>query len=221
MTAANENGELQRKQGIENARHSPTGQKLTRGQFNETTAITSIIKQSIQKTKSFHEKLTDYSHAFARSERFNAMRAEGIIRDIFNERFGKTMNQMREDIIQRENTLPPESKEVALNHAKSIEPMIRDVKTMPFYQAYDCSARNLSKELKISETGAKDFMKEAFHEDTGKELYDWGKDLEAKYHTPVKEAERSERNRRRDNARSKQGSSSQGISSRFRSRKRA
>ena len=99
--------------------------------------------------------------------------------------------------------------------------MIRDGKTMPFYQHYDRSGRNLAKELKISKTGAKEFMKEAFHEDTGKELYDWGKDLEAKYHTPVKEAERAERNRLRDNARSDLSGSSQGISSRFRSRKRA
>lgn len=221
MTAANENGELQRKQGIENARQSITGQKLVRSQFNEGMAITSIIEQNILKRSSFTKKLELYSRSFADSERMNVLQAENTIRDLFKARFGKSMNQMREDIINRENTLPLESKEIALKHAKTIEPMIRDGKTMPFYQAYDRSGRNLAKELKISETGAKDFMKEAFHEDTGKELYDWGKDLEARYHTPVKEAERAERNHQRNNGRSEQNGSSQGISSRFRSRKRA
>ena len=112
MTAANENGELQRKQGIKNARNSFTGEKLVRSQFNEGTAITSIIKQDILKRGSFTKKLKLYRRAFADSERMDEVKAEDIIRDLFKARYGKTMNQMREDIIQRENTLPPESKEV-------------------------------------------------------------------------------------------------------------
>jgi len=93
------------------ARNSFTGKTLTSSQFDEAWAVADIMKRGIGKTGSFREKLTDYAHAFARSEKFDAMKGETIIRDIYAARYGQTMNQTREGYLERENTLRESGKD--------------------------------------------------------------------------------------------------------------
>lgn len=170
------------------ARNSSTGKALTNSQFDEVWSIVGIMKRGIGKTGSFREKLTDYAHAFARSERFDAMRGESIIRDIYSARYGQTMNQTREALLDREKSLQESGKDQALHHARSIEGMIKEGETMPFYRAYDNAALAMAEQHNITESGAKEMMKTAYREIESKELYETGKALEKAHHEPVKEA---------------------------------
>ncbi|MCF6200382.1 MAG: hypothetical protein L3J67_13535 [Hyphomicrobiaceae bacterium] len=172
------------------ARTSFTGKRLTASQFDESWAVAGIIEREIHNSGSFREKLTDYSHAFSRSEKFDQMNGETIIRDIFKSRTGQTMNQMREGLMEREATLRDTGQDQALHHARSIKGMIKDGETMPFYRAYDHAAVQMAQQHNITETGAKTLMKDAFAHAEDRELYEASKELEQQYHTPKREAER-------------------------------
>lgn len=172
------------------ARASFTGKRLTASQFDESWAIAGIMEREISKSGSFREKLTEYSHAFSQSEKFDALKGETIIRDIFKSRTGQTMNQMRKGLKEREVTLRETGQDQALHHAHSIEGMIKDGETMPFYRAYDLAAVQMAQQHNITETGAKTLMKDAFAHAEGRELYEASKELEQKFHTPKREAER-------------------------------
>lgn len=175
------------------ARASFTGKKLTASQFDESWAIAGVMEREISKSGSFREKLTDYSHAFSRSEKFDSLKGETIIRDIFKSRYGQTMNQMREGLVEREVTLRETEQDQALHHACSIEGMIKDGQTMPFYRAYDHAAVQMAQRHNITEAGAKTLMKDAFAHAEGRELYEASKELEQQFHTPKREAERAAR----------------------------
>lgn len=64
---------------------------------------------------------------------------------------------------------------------------------MPFYQAYDRAAVTMARQHGVTEAGAKSMMKEAFEAAESTSLYDHGKTLEARYHSPVREAQRATR----------------------------
>lgn len=182
------------------ARNGFTGKTLTNSQFDEAWANSEVIKRAIDKTGSFIEKLTDYSHAFSRTERFDQLRGESIIRDVFRDRYGQSMKQMRESLLEREATLPENARAKALQQARQIQPLIRDGDTMPFYRAYDVTSDALAGHLQITARGAKELMKSIYKETEGRELYDAGKTWEKTYHEPVKEAARQERAANRNQA---------------------
>ncbi|MEL7029899.1 MAG: hypothetical protein AAGL49_12005 [Pseudomonadota bacterium] len=176
------------------ARESFWSQQLTRNQLDEAWAISGIIRGEIEKTSSFRDKLTDYAHAYARAEKFDALRGEAILRDIYAARYGQSMNQTREGLMAAEENLTRESRaqqahDVALRHANSIGPMIRDGATQPFYLAYDKAAVALAGELKITQSGAKALMKDVYRTAHDRGLYEAGKEVEEAYHRPVREAE--------------------------------
>ena len=47
-------------------RHSSTGEKLSGSQYDESKSVAEIMHRGIRKNGKFREKLTDFSHAFAR-----------------------------------------------------------------------------------------------------------------------------------------------------------
>lgn len=183
-----------------NARESFTGRGLTDSQFEEAWAVTGVMARGIKKTGSFHEKLTDYAHAFARTEKFDTMKGEVILRDLFKARYEQTPNQMREKLLEREKAPSGSVKEEALTYARQIESLIKDGETMPFFRAYDRAASAFADRTGISETGAKKLMQDAYRDVERRELYETGKALESKYHTPKREAERSARETAREAA---------------------
>tara|TARA_R110002072_G_scaffold302883_1_gene489462 strand:+ start:12373 stop:12981 length:609 start_codon:yes stop_codon:yes gene_type:complete len=182
---------------IKEARDSFTGRNLTDSQFDIAVGLAGIIDRHIHKTGSFREPLTDYAHAFARSEKFDAMKGEVIVRDIYAARYGRTMNATREAILENEKNLPETAREQALQAARNIEGLIRDGETMPFYKAYDHEGSNLARSLSITENGAKHLMTESYRAVEGRELYETGKALEEKHHCPKVEAARQEREQER------------------------
>lgn len=171
---------------IAETRQSFTGQTLTEAQFEESWAITGIIERGIRRTGTFKEKLGDYAYAFARTERFDAMKAETIVRDIFKERYGQTMNQMREALMERESGMMETAGAEALGHAQKIERLIKEGDTMPFYRAYDREAAALARNFNITEAGAKSLMKQVYQAAVARDLYEVGKEAEREYHMPKK-----------------------------------
>lgn len=174
---------------IQAARDSFTGRTLTDSQFREAMAITEVIHAEIERSGSFVEKLNDYAHAFARTERFDALRGEKIVRDLYTESRGETMNQTREKLLAAQEALPDGAEGRALARAESICAVIEAKPTQPFYRAYDRAAVSLTKELGITQTFAKTMMKEAYQTVHQRDLYQDGKAAEEAFHKPVREAE--------------------------------
>jgi len=191
---------------VVSARESFSGRLLTDARFGDAMSITGIIEREIKTAGKFKEKTADFAHAFARTEKFDAMKAETIIRDLFRERTGMTMNQMREGLMKREEGLSDDQKHTALSHAKEVGKMIEEGNKMPFHRAFAHQARNLADNLGITDAGAKTLMKEEFKAAQGREFYDWGKEQEKLYYTPQIEAEKQQRKSERDQTRSYQRS---------------
>lgn len=180
------------------ARESFSGRLLTEPQFEEAMAITGIIEREIQRTGTFKEKLGDYAHAFARTEKFEAMKAETILRDLFRERTGRSMNQMREALMAKEERLTPEDRQRGYQFAVGVGDMIRigntaEGRRMTFNRAYAYQAQVFSTELGITDTFAKSVMSAEFKVQRGTEFYDWGKSLEREFYRPQVEADRQRR----------------------------
>lgn len=174
---------------LQAARESFSGKTMTETQLRKTAAIADILHAEIQRSGSFKEPLTDYAHAFARGEKFDALRGETMIRDVYAAKFGKTMNQAREGLIAAEKALPAHAKTRALACAESIEGLIQALPTQPFYMAYDRAGTSLAQEFGITQVAAKTMIKEAYQEHHGRDLYEHGKQVEDLHHRPVREAE--------------------------------
>lgn len=179
--------------GIQAARESFTGKTLTEAQLDESWNLAGIMERSIRRSGTFSEKLTDYSHAFARTEKFDQLKGETIIRDIFKARFGQTMNQMREGLMEREAQLGPDAAQEALEYARRVLDDIQQGETMPFYAASDRQAQPFAQTFSVTEVAAKKSMSAAFKEAEGKDLYEVGKALEKEHHLPTREARREAR----------------------------
>lgn len=178
---------------MKSARESFSGRLLTDAQFDEAIALTGILEREIQKSGAFKEKLGDYAYAFARTERFDAMKAETILRDLFKERTGQAMNQMREALAARENDITEDQRNTAYQRACDIGPMIEKGDKMSFNRAYAHQASLFAREVGITDSTAKFLMKEEFKAVEGSELYDWGKDIEERFYRPQIEAEKKQR----------------------------
>ncbi|HMU52461.1 MAG TPA: hypothetical protein PKA13_21965 [Geminicoccaceae bacterium] len=195
--------EMERDNRIAEARQSFSGKSLTDSQFAESWSLAGVMARNIRASGSFHEKLTDYAHAFARSEKFDAVKGETIIRDIFKARYGVTMNQMREGFVEREAEVRDSAREQALVHARDIEALISQGETMPFYRAYDRASGKLAETFGITQAAAKTMMKDAYREIEGRELYETGKALEDQHHRPKVEAEQARREEARERPRAR------------------
>ncbi len=185
------------------ARNSYTGQRLTDSEFETAWNITGIIRRELEKSGSFIEPLTDYARTFAGRNAVDASKQEMILRDMYAARYGETLNKTREALLERDARVREVGQDRALHHARTIEGMIKDGPTMPFYQALDKAAIAMARKHQITESGAKSMMKESFEAAEGKPLYDHGKDVEARYHAPVRKAERATRQAERGSQRSR------------------
>lgn len=164
---------------------------LTDAQFAEAIAISGIIEREIRKSGSFKDKLGDYAYAFSRTEKIDASKGETVLRDIFKARTGQTMNQMREALAEREAKLTDVEAARVLDHALAVGRMMENGGAIPFHRAFAHQGQLLGRDLGITDATAKRFMKEAFKETRGEELYDWGKALEEKHFKPKIEAEKA------------------------------
>jgi len=121
------------------------------------------------------------------------MKAETIVRDLFKERTGQSMNQLREKLADTEKNLTDEQRQSAYDFACRVGDMIENEKKMSFARAYAHQADDLAGTLGITDAAAKTLMKEQFKAVENTELYEWGKQLEERFYRPQIEAETRER----------------------------
>ncbi|MFT6658564.1 hypothetical protein [Maritalea sp.] len=180
-------------QGIQRALNSPTGRNLSQAQRPDALAIVDIVHREIHRVGKFTDKLGDYANALARSEKFDAMKANVIVRELYKERYGETMKVTLDNLKAREKSLNPEQKALALSHAKDVGAAIEHGDKMPFFRALDNQSVMLAEALRITQSGAKRQMAETFTQSTGKDFYEHNKVLEKEFYTPQIEAEREQR----------------------------
>ena len=143
-------------------------------------------------------KFGDYAYAYARTEKLDAVKAETILRDLFKARTGQSMNQMREALVEREEKLPDGKKARAFEYATAVAPMIEKGTKISFNRAFARQAQAFAAEVNITDAGAKRLMKEEFAAAEGRDLYEYGKEIEAKFYKPQIEAEKEARENARD-----------------------
>lgn len=175
------------------ARESFSARTRTNPEYDEAAALVGILKREIERSGSFNEPLTDYSHAYARTKQFDAETGETILRDLFKAFYGKTMNQMREDLTKQEENLPPESTSLALTYADAVGAMIESGTKINFNRAFAHQAEAMAIELGITDAGAKRLMKQEFKAAHDRDFYEWGKDIEERFYRPQIEAEKHKR----------------------------
>lgn len=161
----------------EAARQSYSGQRMTSAEFEDAYAVAGIIAREIQKSGSFFEARENYAFAFSKGKKISAEQAKDALGDIFTERYGQSMNQMRETLIAQNLQASPE---MAAPYAAKVSQLITDGETMPLYKAVDQSSAEIAQTHGMTQNHAKTMMKEAQGD-----LYDLGKELEAAYHAPV------------------------------------
>lgn len=183
---------------VAEARESFSGRLLTDAQFDEGIAITGILEREIRKTGAFKDKLGDYAFAFSRTEKIDPARAESTLRDLFKARTGQTMNQMREQLLEREDKLKPEQVKLGYDYALAVGEMIEKGDKINFNRAFAHQGQEYARELDITDAGAKRIMKDEFKAAENADLYDWGKKLEDEFYRPQIEAEKE---RSRENGR--------------------
>ena len=121
------------------------------------------------------------------------MNAEKIIRDLFKERTGLSMNELRESFQQREENLTQEQRQAAFPYAKEVGSMIENGNKISFRRAFSHQAKDYTTKLNITDLGAKRIMSEQFEAVQSEKLYDWGKAKEKQFYRPQIEAEKANR----------------------------
>lgn len=181
---------------VANARESFSGRLLTDRQFDDAMSITGIVEREIKTSGAFKDKLGDYAYSFARSEKFDAMKAETILRDLFKERTGQTMNQMREALVKREETITDEHRAQAYAYACGIGDLMENGVKMSFHRAQAHQAQQFAEEVGVTDACAKRLMREEFTAAENVDLNAWGKELDEQFYRPQIEAEKAERGER-------------------------
>ena len=179
---------------VATSRDSFSGRLLSDPHHEEAMLITCVIEKAIQATGKFKVMVKEYAAAYASTkDKLDDIRAEKVIRDLFKERTGMSMNQMREMFVQREENLTDTQRRTAFPYASDIGPMIENGNKLSFHRAYSHQAKSLAVELNITDLGAKRLMSEQFEAVKGEKLYDWGKDHETRFYKPQMEAEKQAR----------------------------
>ena len=174
-------------------RESFSARLLTDPQFDECMAITNIIGREIRQSGTFKEKLGDYSYAFARSQKLDAAKAETILRDLFKERTGQSMNQMREKLVKGEEKISDEQRQKAYQQACDIGDLMEQGDKLTFHRTLATQAQSLAKEFGITDNAAKRIMSDEFNAAENSKLYDWGKELDEQIFRPQIDAEKQQR----------------------------
>lgn len=187
---------------IAQARESFSGRLLSDAQFDEAIAITRIIEREIDKTGTFKEKLGDYAYVYARSQRMDAQRAENILRDLYKERTGQTMNQLRETLMKHEEALSDTDLAQGYEHAVRIGERVERGDKMAFSRAYATEAQAMARKLGVTDSFARRVMTEEFQAAETMKLADWGKELDTQHFQPQIEAEKEQRAQARGQSRS-------------------
>ena len=197
-TTLNKESETER---IAVARESFSGRLLTDTQFDEIIAHTRIVEAEIHRSGTFKDCLGDYAYTYAKRYKANPERAEHIIRDLYRERVGETMNQTRERLMKREEALTEGDRAMGYEHAVRIGERVEHGDKIAFSRGYAAEAGAMAGNLGITHVAARKIMAEEFEAAENLPLRDWGKELDVQHFQPQIEAEKQERARSRETGR--------------------
>ncbi|MEL7174139.1 MAG: hypothetical protein AAFN05_14385 [Pseudomonadota bacterium] len=185
------------------ARNSAVGRTLTEAQFAEAWAIAGIMDDTIRATGTFRDKLTDMAHAYSRTQKFDTMKGEIILRGLYEARFGRSLNDYREQLKEREDGIDGSYAQTELEAARKVVSMIDGDDATPFYLAHDRQSARLADTLDITQAAAKRRMAEAYRSAEGRELYEDGKAAEVRSYKPEERAPANSRTEGRARRRSR------------------
>ncbi len=191
------------------ARESFSGRPLTNRQFEDVKAIVGMLARGIEYSGTFKDNLSDLAYTFARSAKLDELRAETIIRDVFKELKGCTMNQMRERLAKREETITEDDRAQAYSEVCKTPDVMKSGVKISFNRAQAHLAQQFAEKIGVTDACAKRLMREEFAAAKGTELFDWGKELDETIYRPQIEAEKQARSEEREPPRrSRSGSGS-------------
>ena len=200
-----------------NPRESFSGLLLTNRQYDEAVAITHILEREIKRTGTFKDKLEGYAHAYSRSERyFDAIKTDNMLRDLYCERTGETMNQTRERLAKNLEELTDDERSIGYKYATATGDMMEQGIKITFKRASSHQAQAMGEKLGITDVAAYSIISEQFEAVEGQSFRDWGKELDEQFYRPQIEAEKAERqaqeskNRTKENGRAKSRGLSRG-----------
>ena len=179
-------------------RESFSGRLLGDTLFDEFSLVTHIVEAEIQHSGTFKDCLGDYAYTVAKRHKMEVQRAENIIRDLYRERVGETMNQTRERLMKREEALTENDRAMGYEHAVRIGERVEHGDKITFSRGYAAEAGAMAGNLGITHVAARKIMAEEFEAAENLPLRDWGKELDAQHFQPQIEAEKQERARSRE-----------------------
>jgi len=177
-------------QNVPRVRECFAARLLTDDQFADAVAITKIIEREINKTGQFREKLGDYAYAYGRKENFDAVKSEMILRDIFKERVGMSMNAVREQLIKHEDTYTDADQQRTRQIPSEIESLMKKGNKITFNRALAQKSGELGSELGVTDIRAKTLIRDEFEQNQKSKFYDWGRSLDEKYYRTQIQAEK-------------------------------
>ena len=174
---------------VEEARNTNNARLLTDAQFEELVSICAILNREIRRKGSFIEKLGIFAFVVSLTERgISCNRAESLLREIFKSLYGKTPDQLRQELIMAEGALDDESIAMGVPYAFEILKMIEngdpsadDKMPMAFHRAFAHQASVMAAQLSITDATAKRIITEQFEKREGRSFYDEGKKAEEQY----------------------------------------
>jgi len=177
-------------QNVPRVRECFAARLLTDDQFEDAVAITKIIEREINKTGQFREKLGDYAYAYGRKEHFDAVKSEMILRDIFKERVGMSMNAVREQLVKHEDTYTDADQQRTRQIPSEIESLMKQGSKITFNRALAQKSGELGSELGVTDIRAKTLIRDEFEQNQKSKFYDWGHSLDEKYYRTQIQAEK-------------------------------
>ena len=175
------------------ARECFSARLLTDAQYFECKSIARIIEREILYSGTFKEKLGDYAYTLARSQKFDAAKAETILRDVFKASTGQFMNQMRESLANNLEAIDDDHRQQAYQSACDIGDIMENGDKLTFNRVFASQAQILAREFGITDIAAKRIMSAEFNKAEGSKLYDWGKELDEQFFRPQIDAEKQQR----------------------------
>lgn len=176
---------------VATSRDSFSGRLLSDPHYDEAMMITGIIEKEIQSTGRFKKALEKYSEAYVHDKKnLSVIKSETLLRDLFKDRTGMTMNEMRETFVQREENLTDEQRKAAFPYAMEVGTMIEQGDKVSFHRAFSHQAKDYATKLNITDLGAKRLMSQQFEAVKGEKFYDWGKEQEKTFYRPQIEAQK-------------------------------
>ena len=113
-----------------------------------------------------------------------------ILRDIFKQRVGMSMNVVREQLVKHEDTYTDADQQRTRQIPSEIESLMKQGHKITFNRALAQKSGELGSELGVTDIRAKTLIRDEFEQNQKSKFYDWGRSLDEKYYRTQIQAEK-------------------------------